>query len=62
MSTLLKKVLTKNFKEKLQKTYDDNILMIKEIRNILLTKRCEKLEIMLFYLIDENDDIVELIY
>ena len=62
MSTLLKKVLTKNFKEKLQKTYDDNILMIKEIRNILLTKRCEKLEIMLFYLIDENGDIVKIIY
>ena len=61
MSTLLKKLLTKNFKEKLQNTYEDNLLMIKEIQNILITRKCDKLEIMLFDLIDENTDIEELI-
>ena len=42
---------------KLQDTYEDNELMIQEIKNILLTKKCDKLEIMLFDLIDENTDI-----
>lgn len=57
MSVLLKKVLTKNLMIKLQDTYEDNELMIQEIKNILLTKKCDKLEIMLFDLIDENTDI-----
>ena len=61
MSTLLKKVLTKNFKKKLQNTYEDNLLMIEEIQNILLTRKSDKLEIMLFDLIDENADIDELV-
>ena len=61
MSTLLKKVLKKNFKKKLQNTYEDNLLMIEEIQNILLTRKSDKLEIMLFDLIDENADIDELL-
>ena len=61
MSTLLKKVLKKNFMIKLQETFEDNELMIKEIKNILLIKKSDKLEIMLFDLIDENADIDELI-
>ena len=61
MSTLLKKVLIKNFITHLQKIHEDNELMIKEIQNILINKNCDELEIMLFDLLDENADIDELI-
>tara|TARA_A100001015_G_C14948918_1_gene695872 strand:+ start:1102 stop:1314 length:213 start_codon:yes stop_codon:yes gene_type:complete len=61
MSKLLKKVLIKNFITHLQKIHEDNELMIKKIQKILINKKCEELEIMLFDLLDENADIDELL-
>ena len=61
MSKILKDLLKKNFIEKIQKIYNYNSEKIIELRNQLMKKQDEKIEIQIFNLIDENADIDEIL-
>ena len=61
MSKILKDLLKKNFIEKIQKINNYNSEKIIELRNQLMKKQDEKIEIQIFNLIDENADIDEIL-